>query len=314
VLSTDIAPTVFDRLGLDTPGKVSGQAIEASGDRTPAQLSEMRDRLAQVGPRRWGVVLAALLGAVLASALACVALGSGLRGLARAAFLSAIWMPPVLLVTGALAPSRAGEIAIAALGGGALALLTDRLLAWPRSLLLPAAVAVASQLVDLAAGSTLTQRSLLGPNPLLGARFYGVGNELEVTLGVITLLGFGAALAAVPPRTAMWGFVAGGGVVAALLSWGRLGADVGASLMLAAGIATAAVLVLGERAGRRRLVIVLVAPPLAIAALAALDLATGGNAHFTRSVLRAGGLHEPFELVQVLFDDRARRRTRSHAD
>src|SRR5206468_7897808 len=94
------------------------------------------------------------------------------------------------------------------------------------------------------------------------------------------------------------GFVAGGGVVAALLSWGRLGADVGASLMLAAGIATAAVLVLGERAGRRRLVIVLVAPPLAIAALAALDLATGGNAHFTRSVLRAGGLHELADVAQ----------------
>jgi hypothetical protein len=153
-------------------------------------------------------------------------------------------------------------------------------------------VTICAHLADLALGSNLIQRSLLGPNPLLGARFYGIGNELEVTLGVIALLGLGAMLATAERRLLLWGFVAGGGALALLLSWGKLGADVGASLMLAAGTAAAAVSTLGDRPARARVAIVLGAPAVALAALAALDLVTGGNAHFTRSVLRAGGLHD----------------------
>ena len=66
---------------------------------------------------------------------------------------------------------------------------------------------VGAAVVDLAFGSELIQRSLLGPNPMLGARFFGVGNELEVALAVIGLLGIGAAVAtALPARTAVWGF------------------------------------------------------------------------------------------------------------
>jgi hypothetical protein len=41
-----------------------------------------------------------------------------------------------------------------------------------------------------------------------------------------------------------------------------------------------------------------IAPVIALAALALLDLATGGNAHFTRSVLRAGGLKELGDVAQ----------------
>jgi hypothetical protein len=41
---------------------------------------------------------------------------------------------------------------------------------------------------------------------------------------------------------------------------------------------------------------------LAVALLAALDLATGGNAHFTRSVLRAGGLDQLAQVAQRRFE------------
>jgi len=47
---------------------------------------------------------------------------------------------------------------------------------------------------------------------------------------------------------------------------------------------------------------VLGAPALALALLAALDLATGGNAHFTRSVLKAGGLDELGQVAQRRFE------------
>jgi hypothetical protein len=298
VVSTDLAPTVLERLGLDVPDQMSGEPMRAAGSRSPEQLSELRNRLSDVGPRRWTVVLLGLLGgALVAGALGSVAPGRA-RRTARCAFLAALWLPPVLLATGAIAPTGVGEMLLIAAFTGLLALATDVLLPWPSALAAVAAVAIGTEIVDLALGSTLTARSLLGPNPILGARFYGVGNELEVTLAVIALFGIGALLATAPPRTLVWGFVIGGGLLAFALSWGRLGADVGASVMLAAGSAAAAVAALGERPGRRRIAIVLVAPVAALGALAVLDLATGGDAHFTRSVLRAGGLGELAEVAQ----------------
>src|SRR5439155_155030 len=65
-----------------------------------------------------------------------------------------------------------------------------------------------------------------------------------------------------------------------------------------AGTARAALAALGERRAHTRVIAVVAAPIVALAALAALDLATGGNAHFTRSVLRAGGLHDVADIAQ----------------
>jgi hypothetical protein len=298
VVSTDLAPTVLDRLGVAVPQSVSGEPIEARGSRSASELTDLRDRLSEVGPRRWSVVLLGLAGAVAVVAAAAAAGRDPLRLTARCAFLAALWLPSVLLATGALAPSRWVEVLAIALAGGMLALTTEWLLPWPRAIVLPCAVAVVAHLVDLALGSPLTQRSLLGPNPILGARFYGVGNELEVTLAVIALVGLGAAFATASARAQRRAFIIGGGSLAAALSWGRLGADVGASVMLAAGIAAAAVAVQDGLTRGRRALIVLAAPFAGLAALALLDLATGGNAHFTRSVLRAGGLSDLADIAQ----------------
>ncbi len=216
----------------------------------------------------------------------------------RGALLAALWMPGVMLVTGAIAPAGLVELGILAATSAALALLTDRLLPWPRSIALPAAVTVGAHVADLVFGSELIVRSRLGPNPLIGARFYGIGNELEITLAVATLLGLGAALVGTGTRATAWAMSIAGGFVAFLLSWGRLGADVGAALTLGLGVAAAAVYAAGRGSWRSRAMIVLGAPAVALGLLAVLDLATGGNAHFTRSVLRAGGLDEVAQVAQ----------------
>jgi len=299
VVSIDIAPTVLNRLGVAKPKAISGEPIEASGTRSVEDLVSLRKRLGVVGPRRWSGVLGGLAGAVLLIALASVGRP---RRIGRTALSAALWLPSVLLLTGVLAPPALLEIGIVAAVSATLALLTDRLLPWPRSIALPAAVTVGAHVVDLALGSRLIVRSLLGPNPLLGARFYGIGNELEITLAMATLLGLGAALAEAGPRARVWGFAVGGTLVAFLLSWGRLGADVGAALTLGVGVAAAAVAAAGTGSRRTRAAIVLGAPAAAVGLLAVLDLATGGNAHFTRSVLRAGGLDELAQVAQRRFE------------
>jgi hypothetical protein len=213
---------------------------------------------------------------------------AGRRRGVRIGALAWLWFLPVLLPLGALHPARLVE----ELGAGAIALalaaLTDALVPWPRAPVVPAGIGVAAYIADLAAGSPLITGSLFGPNPLFGARFYGVGNELESTLPVLMLTAVAAALGAGPrSRGAALAFAGGGVVLALALGSGRLGADVGGVITVGAGTAVAVALAAPGRMTWRRVAAVLAAPVVAVVALAALDLATGGDAHFTRTVLRA---------------------------
>ncbi len=155
--------------------------------------------------------------------------------------------------------------------------------------------------VDVIAGSPLTSLSLLGPNPGLGVRFYGIGNELEALLAVLVVAGTGAALAGFAPRLSPRGcavaFLAAGLVLAFVFAAGRFGADVGAAIVLPVGAAVAAAAIAARR--KRRTALLVAAVPLAaVALLALIDLASGANAHLTRSVLDAGGFSDLAQVAQ----------------
>ena len=104
-----------------------------------------------------------------------------------------MWLLSVLLVTAALHPSRGVELLVIALGSFLLAALTDRFLPWPRGPLVPCLFTILFYVVDLARGSDFIIRSLLGPNPRFGSRYYGIGNELEASLPVLLFVGLGGA-------------------------------------------------------------------------------------------------------------------------
>src|SRR4029079_19044678 len=94
------------------------------------------------------------------------------------------------------------------------------------------------------AGSPLTSLSLLRPNPGLGVRFYGIGNELEALLAVLVVAGTGAALTGFTPRASsraqITAFLATGLVPPFVSAAGRFGADVGAAIVLPLWAAVAA--------------------------------------------------------------------------
>src|SRR3712207_9250186 len=63
----------------------------------------------------------------------------------RVGFLAALWLPGLALLTSAIAPSRAVEVAILAAGSLALGALVDRLVRWPLSPAVPAAIVFRSE-------------------------------------------------------------------------------------------------------------------------------------------------------------------------
>ena len=301
VLSTDLAPTILDHLGIEIPGEIGGRPLRVNPDGDLAAVHELEERMGAVGERRRSAVGTNLL--IWLGAVALAGLVFRRRGLRFALPLLAVtcaYLPTVLLLTAALRPSAAGEQIIAGALSPALALVTLLLLRGWGALAFAACLAVAAHAVDVVAGSPLTSLSLMGPNPALGVRFFGIGNELESALAALLMVGVGAGLAAWWPSASgaqaamVFGVAALRGVAA--FAPGRFGADVGAAIVIPVGAAAAIAAYAGG--GRRRVLMILAAPVAALAALIAIDLALGGDAHFTRSVLEAGGLGELGEVAE----------------
>ncbi|MEA2428701.1 MAG: hypothetical protein QOF37_2329 [Thermoleophilaceae bacterium] len=290
VAATDMPPTVLDYLGIPKPKQMQGQVIVARKDGGAEAVRQRISRLDVILGRRGPVIRTVAL-----SILALLAVGwfarrrEGLHWALRVSFLAVMWLPGVALVTAAIAPSRTAETIALALGSLALGAVTDRLVRWPLSAAVPAAIVFGAHAIDLLRGSPLIGASIAGPNPKGGSRFFGIGNELEILLAMEVLLGLGAALSLAPRRWVPRLFALGCLVAAVVIGSGRLGADVGGVITLGAGAAAAVLASLGGRPSRRAIVLACLVPVAGIAALIALDLLTGGGAHLTRIVVQGSG-------------------------
>ena len=303
VLSTDLLPTILARYGVEIPDDVTGREIETAGDESDAAAVVSRERRLVSLPDRRGPVLGVGILAWVALTLAATALWRR-RGAALGLTLLAVslaYIPAVLLLAAALEPSLLTERLLVGIGAPLAAVATLAALRRPLGERAPfgafaaaAVVSVGATAIDVLAGSPLTSLSLLGPNPGLGVRFFGIGNELESTIGALLMLGAGAAVTALAPadprRTVA--IVAGVVTLVAVLVFapGRFGADVGAAITFPAGGAAVIIAALGLP--RSKAVLVIAAPIVALIALVAIDLVLGGDAHLSRSVLAAGGLEE----------------------
>ncbi|HEV7401000.1 MAG TPA: hypothetical protein VGN84_12140 [Solirubrobacterales bacterium] len=300
MLSTDIAPTILGRLGVGVPSAMSGQAIRAEGSVDVGAIETLGDRMGTISERRGPAIGVSLAVWLVLLGLALLARGRVARGAVRVVGLSVIYLPLVLLLGAALEPTKGAEQILVMLGAPVFAGLTLAALRGYRAIAVASGLVVLAYAIDVVVGSPLTSLSLLGPNPGLGVRFYGIGNELEALLGVLVVAGTGAGLAGFAPRLSARrqaaAFLAIGLFFALVFAAGRFGADVGAAIVLPAGAAVAAA---ATAARRRRTALAVLAAPLAVLALIALaDLVSGANAHLTRSVLDAGGLGDLADVAQ----------------
>lgn len=305
VAGIDLLPTVLAHLGLPVDGSVTGRPMRLGQPRSAAQLEALRTRYSHPAPRRIRTLELLLA----AWALAALGLGglmgrAGLRHALRIGALTVFWLPSTVLIGPVLDPAR-GLVEAAAVVGLALvlALLTDRLAPWPRGPLAPAACCLALYTADLAGGSHLLDRSMLGPNPRSGARFFGIGNELEAALPILVFAGLASAFDRRPRSRAMaTGFGLLGALVAAVVGSGYLGADVGGVITISAGAAVAALLSLPGGVTRAGILVAACVPILAVGLLALLELATGASSHFARNVLEVGGGASVPEILTRRYD------------
>jgi hypothetical protein len=159
-------------------------------------------------------------------------------------------------------------------------------------------------------GSELTRLSLLGPDPIYGARFYGIGNELEALFAVMVPAGVAAGLTAytgrgrrVSRRAAIAAFLVAGAIGAFVFGAGAFGADVGAAIVLPVGAVVAAGALptlgsIGPTSRRSLLIPFVLAPFIVLVLLALIDLVSGAHSHLTHSVLDAGGASDLADVAE----------------
>jgi hypothetical protein len=318
VLSTDIAPTILRRLGVAIPDEMDGEPIRAEAKSNPGAVEDRAERMSVIPDRRGPVVILCLVAWIAVAGLVALLIPRRRRAALAWLALAFAYMPLLLLAGAAVEPAAAAEGLMIGLGAAALAALTLVFTRGWWALVIACAITVIAYAIDVVTGSELTKLSLLGPNPIFGARFYGIGNELEALIAVMVPVGVGAGLSAytgwgrvVSQGGAVAAFLLVGGLAALVFAAGRFGADVGAAIVLPVGAAVAAVSFASfegfspytgdnsSRLSRGRLVAAAVlAPVLALAALAFIDLVSGGNSHLTHSVLDRGGAGNLADIAQ----------------
>jgi hypothetical protein len=297
---------------------MDGEPIRSEGKLDPGAIEDRALRLEAIPDRRAPVVIGCLAAWIMVAALAAIA-PAARRWTPAWLALAFAYMPLMLLAGAAIEPSAVAEALLVGLGAAALAAVTVRFVPGWWALATACAITVSAYAVDVIAGSGLTVLSLLGPNPIFGVRFYGIGNELEALIAVMVPAGVGAGLSAysgwgrgVSRRGAGAAFVIAGLVAALVFAAGRFGADVGAAIVLPVG-ATVAVVALPDdfdrfapntgvnrsRSSFRRVLFAVIAVPIAAFGLLAFtDLVSGGNAHLTGSVLDAGGAGDLADVAE----------------
>ena len=315
VLSTDLAPTILRRFGLPIPDQMDGEPIRTSGGIDPGSIEDLGNRMRVIPGRRAPVVILSLVAWIAVAALVGLLFDAARRRALAWLALAFAYMPLMLLAGAALEPGAVTEGLLVGFGAAALAAVT---LAFARgwwALAIACTITVVAYAIDVVAGSELTRLSLLGPNPIFGARFYGIGNELEALIAVMVPVGVGAALSAradtrkTGNERAAVAFLGIGLLAALVFAVGRFGADVGAAIVLPVGAAVASVSLFsgtvrssaapgGRNPHRVALAAVIAAPIAVLALIAFIDLVSGGVSHLTRTVLEAGGASDLADTAQ----------------
>ncbi len=156
---------------------------------------------------------------------------------------------------------------------------------------------------DLAAGSPLQKASILGYDPIVGARFYGLGNEYMGVLIGSVLVGTTALITSLEKRRGL--AVAAAGVVYLtvlyLIAAPQFGTNAGGTIAAASAFTVTFLLVCGVRLTWSQILKVAAGVVLVVAALAVYDAGRppGQQSHIgrTAALIMAGGLGEVAGII-----------------
>lgn len=281
VSGLDVVPTILRFLGVEVPAGLAGHPMVAERGLGIGELQREVGHIHHIYANRSSVLYTYVMLQIIIIGAAAVLyiLSRGRRGEhlqwarrgMRLALLSLLWFPLLFLLEGLAGwtvspPMVLGACILLAVAGAWL--MEGRSL--PAGLTIVSGLTVLALLVDGWSGTPAMRRSYLGYDPVIGARFYGLGNEFEGVLIGCTIL-FAAALyqwralqmnAPRPGGVALGSAVLLFAVVLAYMAAPGWGADAGGFLAGLAGFSVVLMRLHGWRPGKK--ILLLLAGGLAI--------------------------------------------------
>ncbi|MGZ0050978.1 hypothetical protein [Brevibacillus gelatini] len=201
VSGLDVLPTVLSWLDVPVPKGLAGHVMHSVGGGTLPMLLHQVENIHHTYATRSSVLYTYVMLQIVTLAFAALLWlwgrrkeGAGLSRLRRGvrlALLALLWFPFLLLAESLLDWRVHGSVILGAIiMAGLAAAFWQENHSFARITLTTSAVTVAALLLDGWSGATLMRQSFLGYDPVIGARFYGLGNEYEGVLigGTIMLI------------------------------------------------------------------------------------------------------------------------------
>ena len=308
--NSDVAPTILSFFNLKIPTYLPGRALSSHPTADPiGAINRIADKAIANSAAR-STLLSGYITALIVTIIAALIVLL-LRPRAPATIqlqpflLSLMYMPVVMLLTNALGYSYAWLPLVInpaiSLAAGWLTWMVRR----NEPLFALAAVSMITVTVLLAQlpfSSFLERNSVMGMNSIIGARFYGIGNEYAGALLAVAVIAFATALsirqgppAAHADRAAAILFLA----LTAIIGLPTLGANVGGAI---AAVATGIILTLllqGHRLQGRHIVYILIAITIVVFAILFVDYLSSSESHAARaaSLISGGGPNQALMII-----------------
>lgn len=312
VTNLDVAPTILAAFGIDSPSSFGGSAVHTAASRDASGLiASVMERSIYTGIQRrtilHPIVTAYIL--VYVAALLYAGLRPGVIWIQRAllVLLTVMASVPLSLLLLPLLNLRGvvSALCAAALLSLALTLLafsTARNPIWPIAII--SLMTVIIILADAYTGNHLIKNSVLGYDPMGGARFYGIGNEYMGVLVGSTIMATTALLDAFP-KALRWlrpSAVILCIVVLITIALPMAGANVGGAITASISLPVTVLLVYRVRLSRRHIALALAFPVAVVGLCILLDLYLnpGGPSHLGRAVqlIDANGVSEALAIIR----------------
>lgn len=309
--NTDIAPTVISFLGGEIPFYMSGRPL--SGESQPDATNYLSVQLQQILIKtqiRVSVLTTYVTTVTIVLLLSLVIILLGEKGarFLRLLQLLLVWatsVPLAMLFSAAFNYSSSSESIFVALAISVVLVIISKLFRsnYLFPILFISLLTCLALVLDTVTGAHLMKRSLLGYCPIIGARFYGIGNEYMGVLIGSSIVGLTMLFDIYNLRNRL--SLAAVGLIFVfiimVIGYQGFGANIGGTIAAVAAFVITFVGIWQGKISLKHLLFVIAAIVVAIFVLVLADLIfKAGDSHLGRSIelIKQGGFGEAVKIIQ----------------